>query len=75
MDKLAVGTFYYETRTPVTNIIGLAELIKDPRVGELNPKQAEYLEDVLDSARTLLSIIDDLHMVLLLGEEGGPTLH
>lgn len=50
----------YELRTPLTNIIGFAELLESPRTGVLNPKQREYLSDVSASSKTLLSIIDDI---------------
>ncbi len=74
MDKLAMALFCYQTRTPVTNIIGFAELIE--KVGDLNPKQREFLADVQTSAKTLLAIVDDLLALASQGDpEGGPTLH
>jgi signal transduction histidine kinase len=50
----------YELRTPLTNIIGFSELLSNPRTGELNGKQREYLNDISASSRTLLAIIDDI---------------
>jgi signal transduction histidine kinase len=50
----------YELRTPLTNIIGFAELLGTRRTGLLNDKQREYLGDINASSRTLLSIIDDI---------------
>jgi signal transduction histidine kinase len=50
----------YELRTPLTNIIGFSELLSNPRTGELNSKQREYLSDISASSTTLLSIIDDI---------------
>jgi signal transduction histidine kinase len=50
----------YELRTPLTNIIGFSELLANPRTGELNAKQREYLNDISASSRTLLAIINDI---------------
>ena len=55
-----IGHVSYELRTPLTNIIGFAELLESPRTGALNVKQREYLSDVSASSKTLLSIIDDI---------------
>jgi signal transduction histidine kinase len=48
----------YELRTPLTNIIGFAEAMALGIVGELAPKQVEYLQHIRTSSRDLLSIID-----------------
>ncbi len=50
----------YELRTPLTNIIGFSELLSNPRTGDLNTKQREYLNDISASSRTLLAIINDI---------------
>lgn len=50
----------YELRTPLTNIIGFAELLASPHTGKLAPKQAEYLDDIRASSMTLLAIINDI---------------
>jgi signal transduction histidine kinase len=55
-----IGHVSYELRTPLTNIIGFGELLASPMIGELTPKQQEYLNDISESSRTLLSIIDDI---------------
>jgi signal transduction histidine kinase len=73
MDKRALATFCFETRTPVTNILGFAELIE--QVGDLDAKQQEYLGDLQASAKTLLAIVDDLLALASQGEEGSPTLN
>jgi signal transduction histidine kinase len=39
----------YELRSPLTNIIGFANLLGDPAFGHLNPKQAEYLDYITAS--------------------------
>lgn len=50
----------YELRTPLTNIIGFAELLETPMTGELNDKQREYLGDISSSSDALLAIINDI---------------
>jgi PAS domain S-box-containing protein len=50
----------HEFRTPLNHIIGFTELVVDKQVGELNETQEEYLNDVLDSSRHLLSLINDI---------------
>jgi signal transduction histidine kinase len=50
----------HELRTPLNHIIGFTELVVDKKFGELNEFQEEYLKDVLDSSRHLLSLINDV---------------
>ena len=50
----------YELRTPLTNIIGFGELLTNPRTGDLNGKQKEYLGDISASSKSLLAIINDI---------------
>jgi signal transduction histidine kinase len=50
----------YELRTPLTNIIGFAQLLAEGVVGELNEKQLEYAGYVTKSSSALLAIINDI---------------
>ena len=50
----------HELRTPLNHIIGFSELIYDQHFGALNEIQADYLNDVLESSRHLLSLINDI---------------
>src|SRR5499425_2807919 len=50
----------HELRTPLNAIIGFSEVLLERMFGELNPKQEEYLKDVLASGRHLLSLINDI---------------
>ena len=55
-----IGHISYELRTPLTTIIGFSEMLASPFIGELNPKQREYVGDIMSSSKTLLAIIDDI---------------
>jgi signal transduction histidine kinase len=46
--------------TPLNHIIGFTELLVDKRIGALSGVQEEYLNDVLNSSRHLLSLINDI---------------
>ena len=50
----------HELRTPLNAIIGFSEVLSERMFGEINEKQAEYLTDILDSGRHLLSLINDI---------------
>ena len=50
----------HELRSPLNAIIGFSEVLLERMFGELNAKQAEYVEDVLTSGRHLLSLINDI---------------
>jgi signal transduction histidine kinase len=50
----------HELRTPLNAIIGFSEVLLERMFGELNPKQEEYLQDIMSSGRHLLSLINDI---------------
>jgi signal transduction histidine kinase len=50
----------HELRTPLNVIIGFSEVLDSEAFGPLNPKQAEYVRDVLSSGRHLLALINDI---------------
>lgn len=50
----------HELRTPLNHIIGFTEIVADKHLGDLTERQEEYLNDVLDSSRHLLSLINDI---------------
>jgi len=50
----------HELRTPLNAIIGFSEVLHERMFGEINDRQAEYLRDILESGRHLLSLINDI---------------
>jgi signal transduction histidine kinase len=50
----------HELRTPLNAIIGFSEVLSERMFGEINAKQADYLKDIHESGRHLLSLINDI---------------
>lgn len=50
----------YELRSPLTNIIGFADLLKTPAFGTLSERQAEYVDHIATSSSLLLTIVNDI---------------
>ncbi len=50
----------YELRSPLTSIIGFAEMVADETIGSLNPQQAEYMDHIASSSAALLAIVNDI---------------
>lgn len=49
----------YELRSPLTSIVGFAEILENRMVGELNDKQMEYVKDINQSSQYLITLIND----------------
>jgi len=63
----------YELRSPLTNIIGFAYFLGDPKTGDLNERQREYLGYITSSTNALLAIVDNI-LDLATVEAGAMTL-
>jgi signal transduction histidine kinase len=50
----------HELRTPLNAIIGFSEVLLEKMFGDVNERQAEYLQDILSSGTHLLSLINDI---------------
>jgi signal transduction histidine kinase len=62
-DGIKIGFVHnvsYELRSPLTNIIGFANLLDDPAFGPLTAKQHEYLGYITSSTNALLAIINNI---------------
>jgi signal transduction histidine kinase/HAMP domain-containing protein len=55
-----LASMSHELRTPLNAVIGFSEVLLERMFGEINPKQEEYLQDILTSGRHLLSLINDI---------------
>jgi PAS domain S-box-containing protein len=55
-----IAKMSHELRTPLNAILGFSELLVDKKVGELNPKQMEYMMDIHHSGSHLLQLINDV---------------
>ncbi|MDR2006799.1 MAG: hypothetical protein LBP78_06130 [Acidaminococcales bacterium] len=50
----------HELRTPMNSIIGFSRLLQDRLFGELNGKQEEFLQTIIESGNRLLDLINDI---------------
>ncbi|MGL1891388.1 MAG: HAMP domain-containing histidine kinase [Spirochaetaceae bacterium] len=50
----------HELRTPLNGIIGFSDMLNQNFGGELNDKQSQYVQDIQESGRHLLSLINDI---------------
>src|SRR5207237_6907995 len=55
-----LASMSHELRTPLNAVIGFSEVLLEKMFGDVNPKQEEYLQDILSSGRHLLSLINDI---------------
>jgi signal transduction histidine kinase len=50
----------HELRTPLNAIIGFSEVLQDQIFGELNTKQVRYVDNIVNSGRHLLNLVNDV---------------
>jgi len=55
-----LASMSHELRTPLNAVIGFADVLGQRMFGDLNPRQAEYVNDIIGSGRHLLSLINDI---------------
>ncbi len=55
-----LASMSHELRTPLNAVIGFSELMLDGIPGEINDEQRGCVNDILDSGRRLLSLINDI---------------
>ena len=55
-----LASMSHELRTPLNAIIGFADVLRGGMAGALSERQTEYLGDILESGRHLLSLINDI---------------
>ncbi|MBI4483967.1 MAG: response regulator [Acidobacteria bacterium] len=74
MQSRSAASIRHELRRPLTAIIGFADLLAQGTAGSLNEKQRRYLEHVLNGARRLVQLIDDLPDPSEIGEHPQSTV-
>jgi signal transduction histidine kinase len=55
-----IANVSFEVRTPMTSIMGFAEVLGEEYFGTLNQRQKEYSQGILESSRALMAIIGDI---------------
>lgn len=50
----------HELRTPLNSIIGFSELLQNPKLGNLNQKQTEFVKDIQSAGIHLLGMINEI---------------
>ncbi len=55
-----MATMSHELRTPLNAIIGFSSVIRDGLAGPVDPTVREYADDILNSGRHLLELINDI---------------
>jgi PAS domain S-box-containing protein len=60
MKSVFLANMSHELRTPLNGIIGFSELLYDGKAGPLNEQQKDFLNDILNSGRHLLQLINDV---------------
>jgi len=69
-----LASMSHELRTPLNAILGFSEVLLDRFVGDLTPKQVEYVDSIHASGKHLLGLINDL-LDLSKIEAGKMVLH
>jgi signal transduction histidine kinase/DNA-binding response OmpR family regulator len=55
-----LASMSHELRTPLNAVIGFSEVLLERMFGELNDRQADYVQDILDAGRHLLALLNDV---------------
>ena len=55
-----IANVSFEIRTPLNTIVGFSEMLKQEYFGELNHRQKEYAEGIIETSRGLTKIVSDI---------------
>ncbi len=55
-----LASMSHELRTPLNAVIGFSEVLLERMFGELNERQEEYLQDILNSGKHLLELLNEI---------------
>lgn len=74
MKSAFMANVSYELRTPLTTILGFAEILADEYYGPLNVRQKDYARGIAETAQALAGLIDDIADLVSI-EAGQMTLN
>ncbi len=60
MKSSFIASVSHEVRTPMNTIIGFADMLRQNYFGDLNPRQKDYADGILNTSRGLVSVIGDI---------------
>lgn len=55
-----VSMLSHDMKNPLTAVIGSIDIMREGRLGAVNPEQVEYLQSAIDSCNEVVSMIDNL---------------
>ncbi|NDJ61482.1 MAG: PAS domain S-box protein, partial [Chloroflexi bacterium] len=58
--SMFLANMSHELRTPLNAILGMAQVLAMQTVGRLEPRQSEYVQDILVSGKHLLNMVNDI---------------
>ncbi|MBF0100995.1 MAG: GAF domain-containing protein [Desulfobacterales bacterium] len=58
--SLFIASVSHEFRTPLNSILGFSEVLQDEYFGKLNPRQAQYVDNIHKSGSHLLALINQV---------------
>ena len=64
-----LATVSHELKSPLTGIVGLSRLLQEQKLGQLNQRQARYVQLIHSSGQKMMGIIDDLLTLTSLATE------
>ena len=67
-----MGAVSHELKSPLTGIVGLSNLLKGQKLGELNQRQARYVELIHRSGKKMMRVLGDLLQLTSLIAEQSP---
>ncbi len=73
MKSAFMANVSYELRTPLTTVLGFAEILADEYYGPLNVRQKDYARGIAETAQALGGLIDDIADLVSI-ENGEMTL-
>lgn len=55
-----VSMLTHDLKTPLTAVVGSIDLVREGRLGPINPEQKDYLESAMESSAEMVEMIDTL---------------